>query len=121
MYVAITSLVLILLVFYWIRMRAWADTARSPTVPILLIAMLALLAYTGGSGEGAQSPDAPALVFCFPICHGLSFSFHNNQAKHNRSRIALVTWNSWKTINSLKGYWIYMRSTTRSMVKKIII
>ena len=62
MYVALSSLLLILLVFYWIRMHVWADTARSPTVPILLIAMLAMLAYTGGSGEGAQSADAPAVV-----------------------------------------------------------
>ncbi len=62
MLVAVALLILILLVFYWIRIRMWADTSRQPYVPLLLIAMLALLAYTGRSGEGAQSPGAPALI-----------------------------------------------------------
>lgn len=53
---------LVLLVSYWTRMRIWADKSRSPTVPMLLMAMLALLAFTGRSSDEAQSPAAPALV-----------------------------------------------------------
>ncbi len=62
MFVALALLILILLILYWIRIRVWADTSRQPYVPMLLIAMLALLAYAGRSGEGTQSPGAPVLV-----------------------------------------------------------
>lgn len=62
MFVTAALLILILLVLYWIRIRAWTDTSRQPYVPIMLIAMLALLAYTGRSGEGTQGPGSPVLV-----------------------------------------------------------
>ncbi len=62
MFVAVALLILILLVLYWVCIRVWADTSRQPYVPLLLIAMLALLAYTGRNVEGTQSPGTPALV-----------------------------------------------------------
>lgn len=62
MFVALTLLVLILLVLNWIRIRVWADASRRTHVPVLLVAMLALLIYTGRSGDGAQGPGAPVLV-----------------------------------------------------------
>ena len=62
MFIALTLLASILLVLYWTRTRVWADTSRRPHVPMLLIAMLALLVYTGRSGDGAQGPGAPVLV-----------------------------------------------------------
>lgn len=55
-------LTLILLVIHWIRIRVWADTSRQLQVPMLLIAMLVLLVYTGRSGEGAHGPGAPVFV-----------------------------------------------------------
>ena len=62
MFVAVASLILILLVLYWIRVRVWADTSRQPYVPMLLIAMLVLLAYTGRSGEGMHGSGAPLMI-----------------------------------------------------------
>ena len=62
MFVAVASLILILLVLYWIRVRVWADKSRQPYVPMLLIAMLVLLAYTGRSGEGMHGSGAPLMI-----------------------------------------------------------
>ena len=62
MFVAVALLILILLVFYWTRHSTWADASRQSSVPLLLIAMLGLLAYTERSGEGTPGPGAPVLV-----------------------------------------------------------
>ncbi len=62
MFAMLALLILVLLVVYWTRIRVWADASRQPYVPMLLIFMLALLAYTGRSSEGTQGPGAPVLL-----------------------------------------------------------
>ena len=62
MFAMLALLILVLLVFYWIRIRVWADASRQPHVPMLLIFMLALLAYTGRSSEGTQGSGTPVLL-----------------------------------------------------------
>ena len=62
MFAMLALLILVLLVLYWTRIRVWADASRQLHVPMLLIFMLALLAYTGRSSEGTQGSGAPVLL-----------------------------------------------------------
>ncbi|MFQ5982072.1 MAG: VWA domain-containing protein, partial [Woeseiaceae bacterium] len=62
MFAALALIVLILLISYWIYFRVWADNTRQLHFPLLVIAMLVLLAFVGRSGESARNLGTPVLL-----------------------------------------------------------